>query len=78
MKCFKILLICQLIFITAFSQEYKSGTIITDNDLAFLEKMTKDVLDSSRIYPGQFISNDFGSNNINLNINTKKYGCTSG
>lgn len=63
MKCFKILLICQLICITAFSQKYKSGAIITDNDLAFLEKMTKDVLDSSRIYPGQFISNDFGSNN---------------
>jgi len=32
-------------------------------DLHFLETMTRDVIESSRIYPGQSISDDFGPNN---------------
>jgi hypothetical protein len=32
------------------------------NDLVFLEQMVKDVMEASRIYPGQKISKDFGPN----------------
>ena len=31
-------------------------------DIAFLKQMVKDVMDSSRIYPNQLISDDFGPN----------------
>ncbi len=37
--------------------------MISRDDLLFLERMTKDVLESSRIYPGQVVSADFGPNN---------------
>lgn len=36
---------------------------LTNDDFTFLEEMTKDVLESSRIYPGQTVSPDFGPNN---------------
>ncbi len=37
--------------------------ILNSDDFMFLEELTKDVLESSRIYPGQVISPDFGPNN---------------
>lgn len=37
--------------------------LIDREDLSFLESLTKDVLDSSRIFVGQYISKDFGPNN---------------
>ncbi|MEO6288459.1 MAG: hypothetical protein ABIO76_00985, partial [Ginsengibacter sp.] len=37
--------------------------ILDRNDLNFLEKLTKVIIDSSRIFPGQRITNDFGPNN---------------
>ena len=46
-----------------YAQKGDSGSFITQKKLSFLEGMTKDVLEASRIYPGQFISKDFGSNN---------------
>lgn len=59
-----LLLICQVAMITAgHAQKDGSGSFITPEDLSFLENMTKDVLEASRIYPGQFISKDFGANN---------------
>ncbi len=36
--------------------------ILDANDLTFLEQMVKDVMEASRIYPGQKISMDFGPN----------------
>src|SRR5690606_5143946 len=39
------------------------GDILGDEDFMFLESLTKDVLESSRIVPGQVISSDFGPNN---------------
>jgi hypothetical protein len=46
-------------------RERKSGNnpLISDSDFQFFERLTKDVLESSRIYPGQFISETFGKNN---------------
>ena len=37
-------------------------SILEANDLVFLEQMVKDVMEASRIYPGQKISKDFGPN----------------
>lgn len=39
--------------------------ILDANDLTFLEQMVKDVMEASRIYPGQKISKDFGPNQTN-------------
>jgi hypothetical protein len=51
-------------FIFIFAEiSAQSGKWIDQNDLDFLEKMAKDVTDSSRIYPGQRIYSQFGSNN---------------
>lgn len=36
--------------------------VLSQEDLLFLEGMTKDVLEASRIYPNQFISTEFGAN----------------
>ena len=36
--------------------------ILDTNDLTFLEEMVKDVMEASRMYPGQKISKDFGPN----------------
>jgi len=37
--------------------------LLSDSDYDYLKGLTKDVMDSSRIYPGQIISKDFGGNN---------------
>jgi len=38
---------------------------LTSSDFEYLERLTKEVVESSRIYPGQIISADFGPNNTN-------------
>ncbi|MGC9343033.1 MAG: hypothetical protein ACP5E3_10055 [Bacteroidales bacterium] len=42
-----------------------SENVVSREDFYFLEEMTQDVLESSRIYPGQVVSSDFGANNTN-------------
>lgn len=64
MKCIKLLLVCLLfVFSVGYAQNAQQGSFVSSENLSFLEGMTKDVLEASRIYPGQFISKDFGSNN---------------
>jgi hypothetical protein len=63
MKFLKSLFILHLITISiVFSQKIKRETLLQPEDLTFLEGMTQDVLEASRIYPEQFISKDFGAN----------------
>jgi hypothetical protein len=45
-----------------YSQKIQPETFLPSADLTFLESMTKDVLEASRIYPDQFISKEFGAN----------------
>ena len=45
-----------------FAQTAMPGKILSNGDISFLEGMTRDVLEASRIKPGQFISNEFGEN----------------
>ena len=60
MKRIKLPLICLLfVFSVGYAQNAQQGSIISSENLSFLEGMTKDVLEASRIYPGQFISKDF-------------------
>lgn len=57
----RLLTICSALLLMA--KAITAQEILTKDDLLFLEKMTKDVMDSSRIHPGQFISTEFGANN---------------
>jgi hypothetical protein len=40
----------------------QQNSLLDARDLSFLEQMVKDVMEASRIYPGQKISKDFGPN----------------
>jgi len=62
MKFKKILLpFLILILLNTLIQGQKKDLLQTE-DLAFLKQMVKDVMDSSRIYPNQIISDNFGPN----------------
>jgi len=67
MKFIKVLIICQLVVSVVWAQKSvvysQRKSLIPQEDLSFLEGMTKDVLEASRIYPEQFISKEFGANN---------------
>jgi hypothetical protein len=49
-------------YILSFSQSNTGAGLISKEDLIFLKQMTKDVIDSSRIFPKQEITS-FGANN---------------
>lgn len=64
MKLLNLFLVGHLALTTlVHGQMDASQPSVAKDDLVFLEDMTKDVLEASRIYPGQFISDEFGSNN---------------
>ncbi len=56
-----LFLTCNLI--AQKSNASKQGQILSENDFDFLREITKDVVDSSRINPGQTIPGGFGPNN---------------
>ncbi len=60
-----IFTLCLLLVMNAIAQTDKGEKkrIINIDDFKFLEGLTKNVLESSRIYPGQNISHSFGPNN---------------
>ncbi len=53
--------ICMLWLATGVAQQ-TSARLLGDHDLLFLENITRDVLEASRIYPDQFASKNFGAN----------------
>lgn len=59
---FKLLVFLSLSFVSCVFAQHKSG-IITNEDFLFLEGMTKAVLDTSRIQPGQELPAPYGKNN---------------
>lgn len=65
MKKITILIFLNVIFISGLIAQTNdsSKSILSNRDMEFLKEMTKDVMESSRIYPGQKISDEFGSNN---------------
>ncbi len=63
MKYLKSLIIIHIITISfCFSQKESPKEFLSKVDILFLEQMTQDVLEASRIYPDQFISKEFGAN----------------
>ena len=65
MKNFTVLMLLNLVFVISLSGQAKTqiSNLLSESDLGYLKELTKDVLESSRIYPGQKISPTFGSNN---------------
>ena len=58
----KILLPFLIFILTNTLVQGQKNDFLPPSDVAFLEQMVKDVMDSSRIYPNQLISDDFGPN----------------
>jgi hypothetical protein len=59
---FGLLILLNLSFSACVFAQHKSG-IITNEDFLFLEGITKAVLDTSRIHPGQALPAPYGKNN---------------
>lgn len=59
---FRLLILLNLSFTACMFAQHKSG-IITNEDFLFLEGITKAVLDTSRIKPGQTLPAPYGKNN---------------
>lgn len=51
-----------LMFLNGRAQDFPATGLLSESDLDFLKKMTGDVVEASRILPGQKISKDFGPN----------------
>ncbi len=65
-KIFHIILLILLgsYCISAQPKDKVNGkNILSDSDFSFLEKLTLEVIDSSRIFPGQMIAGKYGPNN---------------
>lgn len=65
MKKIRVLILLNIVFITSLNAQTNnpSRSILSAAEIEFLKEMTKDVMESSRIYPGQKITEEFGSNN---------------
>jgi hypothetical protein len=48
---------------SANGQNSENSRLLSDTDFEFLKELTKNVTESSRIYPGQKITDEFGPNN---------------
>lgn len=56
-------MICMLLtFVAGHAQKTTAVNLVSQEDMSFLEGITQDVLEASRIYPDQFISTEFGAN----------------
>jgi hypothetical protein len=63
---FKIrILLFTIILLPCIAVQGQHKNLLDAQDLRFLEQMVKDVMEASRIYPGQKISKDFGPNLTN-------------
>ena len=65
--------ICSLIFflflfLVLNAQEVKTKRLLSTEDFNYLKGLTRAVMDSSRIYPGQIISKDFGANATGITL----------
>jgi hypothetical protein len=52
-----------LMHVNIIAQDHSSMSLLSEEDLNFMENLTLAVFESSRIYPGQKISDEFGPNN---------------
>lgn len=59
---------CLILFIGNVLYAQSGESLLNKPDLDYLRELTRVVLDSSRIYPGQRISPDFGPNNTGITL----------
>jgi hypothetical protein len=57
------LLLCSYNIIAQNRNSDNPGQILSDSDFNFLQELTREVVDSSRIFPGQMIAGKWGPNN---------------
>jgi hypothetical protein len=58
-----LLLLCISNINAQLKKPYSKAQILSESNFNFLKEITKDVIDSSRIYPGQTIPGGYGPNN---------------
>ncbi len=63
MKTFATLQLLCLFIVFNLNGQNKTHNLLSDSDFKFLEGLTKDVVERSRIQPKQVISKEFGGNN---------------
>jgi len=56
------------LFLVLNAQEFKTKRLLSTEDFNYLKGLTRAVMDSSRIYPGQIISKDFGANATGITL----------
>jgi len=66
MKNISLAIVCFLFSTVVNGQQDSNKTLLSKLDMDYLETLTRDVMESSRIYPRQKISDDFGSNNTGI------------
>ena len=64
----RLIFISFLCSISASLSAQNQPELISETDFHFLEDMTKVIIDSSRILPGQHISTSFGPNNLGITL----------
>lgn len=62
------LLFCLLFFLCLNAQDVQNKRLLTTEDFNYLKDLTKAVMDSARVYPGQIISKDFGANATGITL----------
>ncbi len=68
MKNISSLLFALLFFLVLNAQEIRNERLLASEDFNYLKDLTKAVMDSARIYPGQIISKDFGPNTTGITL----------
>jgi len=58
-----LLLLCSYNINAHFNDSGRKQRILSESDFNFLKELTRDVVDSSRIFPGQMIAGKWGPNN---------------
>jgi hypothetical protein len=66
MKYIFLLLVGFLLLTGVKGQQDSDKNLLSKTDMAYLEGLTRDVMESSRIYPGQKITDEFGNNNTGI------------
>jgi len=68
MKNISSLMFFLFLFLVLNAQEFKTKRLLSTEDFNYLKGLTRAVMDSSRIYPGQIISKDFGANATGITL----------
>ena len=66
MKNISLILVGLLFLMDVDGQRDINKTLLSKNDMDYLEELTRDVMESSRIYPGQKITDEFGKNTTGI------------